>query len=301
LRGDVSPPNQAAAGPDLVVTTVSVPASAAAPGSYYVVGRADWNGTVGEATETNNDKAAGLIRIGGDLVLTSVSASGAVMAGGPITVTATTKNQGAAPVGESTTAFYLSTDSSYDAAIDQFLGNRTVGELAISATSTVQTQLVVPAGTAIGRYFVIGVADANNAVAESQENNNTRSSGIVDVGPDLTVIALSGPSFTVAGSSISVSVTTKNEGGGTAPTSLTRFYLSSNNSLDAGDLLLGAREVSSLGPGLTEAGSALLPIPATTAPGTYYIIAKADGDNAIEESQETNNLRVRTISIAAAP
>ena len=44
-------------------------------------------------------------------MLTSVSASSPVMAGGPITVTETTKSQGAAPVGESTTAFYLSMDS----------------------------------------------------------------------------------------------------------------------------------------------------------------------------------------------
>ena len=109
-------------------------------------------------------------------MLTSVSASGPVMAGGPITVTETTRNQGAAPVGESTTAFYLSINAVYDAT-DQFLGSRTVGALAASATSTVQTQLVVPAGTAAGMYYIIGVADANGAVSESLENNNTRNSG----------------------------------------------------------------------------------------------------------------------------
>ena len=141
----------------------------------------------------------------------------------------------------------------------------------------------------------------NGAVAESLENNNTRNSGFVYVGPDLTVSALTGPSSAVAGSSISVTVTTRNQGGDTAPVSVTRFYLSSNNSLDAGDALLGAREVSSLAPGLSEAGPALLPIPASTAAGAYYIIAKGDGDDAIEESQETNNLRSRAISIAATP
>jgi subtilase family serine protease len=46
---------------------------------------------------------------------------------------------------------------------------------------------------------------------------------------------------------------------------------------------------------------ALLPIPASTPAGTYYIIAKADGEDAIAESQETNNLRSKSISIAAAP
>ena len=64
---------------------------------------------------------------------------------------------------------------------------------------------------------------------------------------------------------------------------------------------LGAREVSSLGPGLSEAVPAVLPISASTAAGIYYIIAKADGDDAVQESLESNNLRSRTISIAATP
>jgi subtilisin family serine protease/subtilase family serine protease len=267
------------------------------PGSYYVVARADWNGTVAEPTETNNDRYSGVIRIGGDLVLTSVVASTPVMAGGPITVTETTRNQGSAPVGESTTAFYLSIDLFYDGS-DRFLGDRSVGALTPSQTSTAQTSLVVPAGTAAGRYYIIGVADANGAILESQETNNTRYSGLVNVGPDLTVTALTGPSSAVAGTSISVTVTTRNEGGDIAPVSMTRFYLSSNNSLDAADQLLGARAVSSLGPELSDAGLVLLPIPASTAAGIYYIIAKGDGDDAIQESLETNNLRSRTISIA---
>ena len=270
------------------------------PGSYYVIARTDWNDTVAEPTETNNDRSSGVIRVGGDLVVTSVSASSPVMAGGPITVTETTSNQGAAPVGESTTAFYLSSNTVYEGT-DQFLGNRTVGALAASGTSTAQTQLAVPAGTAAGMYYIIGVADANGAVFESLETNNTRSGAAVHVGPDLTVSAFMAPSSAVAGTSISVTDTTRNQGGDTAPVSLTRFYLSSNNSLDEGDQLLGAREVSSLGPGLNGAGSALLAIPASTTAGTYYIIAKGDGDDAIQESLETNNLRIRTISITATP
>ena len=278
---------------------LQIPAEAL-PGSYYVVARADWNGTVGETTETNNDRSDGFIRIGGDLVLTALSASAQVMASGPITITDTTTNQGSAPVGASTTAFYLSINSTYDAA-DQFVGNRTVGALVASSSSTVQTTCAVPVGTAVGRYYVIAVADVNGAVAESLENNNTRTGGVVYIGPDLTVTTLTRPTTAVAGTTISVTVTTKNQGADTAPVSVTRFYLSSNSSLDAGDQLLGALQVSSLGAGLSEAGTALLPIPAATTGATYYIIASADGDDVIPESQETNNTYGRTISIAAAP
>jgi subtilase family serine protease len=253
-----------------------------------------------EPTETNNDKSSSVIRIGGDLAVTSVAASSPVRAGGPITVTDTTSNQGAAPIGESTTAFYLSINTVYDAS-DQFLGNRTVGALAVSQSSTAQIQLIVPAGIAAGMYYVIGVADANGAILESLENNNTRVGAAVHVGPDLIVSALMAPSSAAAGTSITITDTTRNQGGDTAPGSRTMFYLSSNLSLDAGDQLLGAREVSSLDPGLSGTGSALLLIPASTAAGTYYMIAKSDGDDAIQESAETNNVRVRTIVIAATP
>ena len=270
------------------------------PGTYYVIARTDWNDSVKETTESNNDRSSGAIRIGGDLVVTSVLASSPLMAGGPITITEATSNQGAAPVGESTTAFYLSSNTVYDAA-DQYVGNRAVGALTASETSTVQTRLVVPPGTVPGTYYIIGVADADGAVLESLENNNTRFSGAVQVGPDLIVSAFSAPSSAVAGASISVTVTTKNQGGGAAPVSFTRFYLSSSSSLDAGDPLIGAREVSSLGPGVSDAGAALLLIPPSTPAGIYYIIAKSDGDNAIPESLETNNLRSKTISIAATP
>ena len=51
----------------------------------------------------------------------------------------------------------------------------------------------------------------------------------------------------------------------------------------------------------SDVGWVALPIPVSTTPGTYYIIAKADGDNAIAEALENNNTRARSISVAAAP
>jgi trimeric autotransporter adhesin len=270
------------------------------PGSYYVIARADWNGTVAETSDTNNDRSSGVIGIGGDLVISAVSVAAAGMAGGPITLTDTTKNQGAAPVTASVTGFYLSANYTIDAT-DQFLGSRVVGSLVPSGTDTASTAFIIPPGTAPGNYQVIAVADMSNAVAESLENNNTRVSSLVRIGPDLTVTALTAPSSAVAGTSISVGDTTKNQGAGTAPGSVTYFYLSTNFSLDAADLLLASRPVSPLGAGLSETGTAPLLIPASMTAGTYYIIAKSDGDDTIPEAIDTNNTRWKSISILAAP
>ena len=161
--------------------------------------------------------------------------------------------------------------------------------------------MLIPAGTVSGTYYLLGVADWNKVVAESTETNNTLSSSLIRIGPDLLVTAITATSSAVAGASITATDTTKNQGGDTAAASVTSFYLSSNVSLGAGDVLLGSRLVPSLTPGLTGTGSVALVIPESTPAGTYYIIAKADGDNLIAEVIENNNTRVRIISIAAAP
>ena len=93
---------------------------------------------------------------------------------------------------------------------------------------------MIPAGTAPGTYWVIAAADWNGTVAESTENNNSRASSL-RVGPDLTVPVLTAPSSAVAGTSISVSDTTTNQGGDTAEASMTSFYLSTNLTLDANE------------------------------------------------------------------
>ena len=298
LIGSRSLGQLAANGTSTISTPLQIPAGTS-PGSYYVIGRADWNGNVAETSDTNNDRWSGVIRIGGDLVMSALSVPAAGMAGGPITLGDTTRNQGTAPVTESVTGFYLSSNLTLDAT-DQFLGSRVVGSLVPSGTDTASTEFIIPPGTAPGSHYVVAVADVSNTVAESLESNNMRAS-LVRIGPDLTVTAHTAPSSAVAGTSISVGDTTKNQGVDTAPASVTNFYLSKNSSLDAADLLVASRAVSPLGAGLSETGTAPLVIPASTTAGTYYIIAKSDGNDTIPEAIDSNNTRAKVISITPAP
>src|SRR5207247_10533628 len=93
---------------------------------------------------------------------------------------------------------------------------------------------------------------------------------------DLTISSLSAPTPTRAGSTITVTETTKNQGqGSTGVGSITKFYLSSNSTLDTGDVLLGSRAVSTLASTATNSGSTSVTIPSGTASGTWYLIAKA--------------------------
>ena len=285
-------------GTSTLVTTLQIPGNKL-PGSYYVIVTADWNNVVAETSETNN-KASKVIRIGGDLVVTALSAPTAAAANSVITLTDTVKNQGLATVAASVTGFYLSTNATFDES-DRFLGNRAVGSLAPSATDSASTQVTIPPETPAGGYYLLAVADVNNTVVESLENNNTKYFNFLRIGPDLIVTAVTAPTSAAAGTSITAGDTTKNQGAEAAPASVTSFYLSTNSGLDGSDVLLGQRPVSLLGPGLSETGSVSLAIPADKPAGNYFIIAKSDGADAVLEGAENNNTRLKAITITAPP
>jgi subtilase family serine protease len=104
------------------------------------------------------------------------------------------------------------------------------------------------------------------------------------------------PATAGAGATISVSDTTRNFGGGIAGASSTRYYLSVNYVVDGADIFLGARAVSALAPGARRRNR-FAHYPAGTAAGTYYLLARADGDDTVVEVNEANNVYGSFITI----
>ena len=225
-----------------------------------------------------------------DLIVSAVSAPAVGGAGAPITVNETTKNQGGGPSDVSTTAFYLSVNTVFDAT-DIPLGTRAVGALAAGGVNSAMTPLTIPPNMAAGTYYVIAKADAVSAIVETLENNNTRASGPLRVGPDLTVTSLSVPSVAGDGDTISVSDTTSNAGGGDAGPSRTALFLSTNPGFDALDQLIGGRDIGPLGAGAFSSATTQAVIPPGTAGGLYYVLARADQNNSVVETLESNNVR----------
>jgi subtilase family serine protease len=285
-------PNTVNSGP----TTLTIP-STTAVGSYYIIAKADASNAIPETLENNNTKAAGPVRIGPDLTVSSLTVPLVAGDGNTVNVSDITTNAGGAASGPSRTAFYLSTNLAYDAA-DKPIGGRDIGPLGVNGPSSATTPVVIPAGTTGGLYYILARADDGNTVIESQETNNVRGSGAIKVGPDLIVSTLTVPSGGGAGGTVTVSDITKNQGAGT-PTaaSTTAFYLSTNGALDAGDRLIGSRPVISLGAGQTELLSTPLQIPSDVATGSYFILAKADVNNQVVESVESNNVNFAPIKI----
>ena len=230
-----------------------------------------------------------------DVTVKKINAVAAVIPGATIMVEDTTNNKGKVLASSSITKFYLSTDSKFDGA-DMLLGSRLIPALAPKESSSGTTAVTIPLATPLGRYSIIGVADADNGLPETKEKNSKARSLSVTL-PDLVIQSLRGPSSAVAGASMVVNDTTSNKAQVGAGASTTQFYLSTDVILDGGDVLLGSRSVPALGAKGRSAGSATVTIPLATAPGRYFLLAVSDGGAAVSEADENNNLRSRSITV----
>ncbi len=116
--------------------------------------------------------------------------------------------------------------------------------------------------------------------------------------PDLTVlIPAANPASISAGLTTTASCTILNQGTASAQASVLKYYLSSDNAYNAGDLLLGSDNVPALNITQTTAISEIVTIPVATVPGTWYILFFADANLQVAESNETNNVGYFQITV----
>ena len=267
-------------------------------GIYFIIAAADGNNTVAECLEDNNSGLFRSIRIGGDLAVTALTVPAKAGPGDAMVITDTTTNLGAGAVGASSvTRFYISSRAIFDGSAVPLPGGHAVPNLAAGAASTASTTVTLPSPLAVGTYYIYAVADADNAVSEIAETNNTTARTVL-VGGDLVVSALAAPSAGGSGATIAVTDTTANQGGGAVAASVTRFYLSRDSILDSTDTALdGSRAVPTLATNGSSTGSTNVRLPDAVAPGAYFLIAKADADGTVIESSETDNTFARSIAI----
>jgi subtilase family serine protease len=297
LIGSRDVPALAGGAASSVATALVVPTNVAAA-SYWVIARADADAGVAETNETNNTLGQG-IAIGGDLVIGVPTGSLKGAASLSLDFTDTVTNQGGGPSAASTTRYYLSTNTTLSADDVLLGGGRDVAGLTPGGVSTGSTTIWLPASASPGVFYIVAKADGDNLVGETSESNNTASRQIA-IGPDLVVSSFSAPASGVVGSSINITETVKNQGAADVASTSARFYLSTNSTLDAADTPLGSgRSVPSLAGGASSSGTTPVTIPATTNPGFYYLLVKADGDSAAAESSEVNNVSVRTMWVTA--
>ncbi len=329
--------------------TVTIPFTTTAvttSGNYTLFVKADGRGTamgsgtntdggfVAESNETNNVQALSItLPAKPDLV-----ASGAVI--GAITVNqngsynipvtwAVTNNGGLPAASYWFDSAYLSTNATLDTG-DLPLGYTTrSASLAPGANYVISANYVTATTTtpgaktlfvkADGRYPAVnGTATDTGMVVEGIESNNVQALSItLPAKPDLVASGAVIGAITVnqnGSYSIPVTWTVSNNGGSPAASYwFDSAYLSSNATLDTGDLPLGYSTRSApLAAGANYPLSVSYVTETTTTPGTYTLFVKADGrypalsgtatdTGMVVEANETNNVQALSITLPAKP
>ena len=222
-----------------------------APGTYYIGGIADYTNAIAESNETNNNHEVTKITVTApaqpDLVAAfDAVSSTTIAAGGSATIDYWLVNFGKGAASASTTGIYLSTDATITTS-DTLL--TTVASASLTANGTAgyyDHQIValnLSGSLAPGTYYIGGIADYTNAVAEGNEaNNNHEATKIIVTGPaqpDLVASFDSVTSTTIAvGGNTSIDYWLVNFGTGAASASTTGIYLSTDATITTSDTLL---------------------------------------------------------------
>jgi hypothetical protein len=111
-------------------------------------------------------------------------------------------------------------------------------------------------------------------------------------------VSLSAAGFP-AGDKVSTYSTLHNIGNALAGSGNLGYYLSTDPTWDASDILLGASNGAAVAAGNSAYRTDSLTIPAATNPGNYYILFYADYLALVTESNENNNIAHVAVSISA--
>lgn len=278
-----------------VVASVGLPL-ALPGGNYYLFIYTDADNNVYEFTgENNNLLGSSQINISGyppvDLAVTDVTqVPDSAKSGQTIPVSWQVRNLSAnnTIVAQWTDAVYLSSDSFYNAGVDQQLTTRTqTGPLAASAVYTANTNVVLPNGIS-GNYYLIVFADVNGQHNDSAPSNNRKASDVLPITltppPNLLVEAFTVPGQGTSGQSLSIPYRVRNNGIGDATGNWTdRIYLSTDFNLDGSDQLVGYKaRTGGLAEGSAYADTIVVSFPLSQS-GNRILILKTDDNNAVYE------------------
>jgi subtilase family serine protease len=275
-------------------------------GDYYLLFASDATNIQTEANESNNLFAQAITLKAADLQISNVSidAVGIKQSGEQVNVSWTVLNTGTSEAkGSWVDRVYLSRDSSLNTAtlLASITRNTPLG---VGETYDVSTQITLPSVTD-GNYKIIVFTDTTNALLESNEENNLKSTNnSLEIGhPDLLASIGNVANTATSGTTIPLNWRITNQGTAETLTSWTdRIYLSADTTFDASDLFLGQFNAPNLlAAGASYDATANLNLP-LNASGNRYLLLVTDAGNTIpEQSGETNNTVSSAIAITLAP
>lgn len=272
-------------------------------GNWYIIIQTDANNQLSEMNENNNVKAIPVTVVQSplpDLTTTALSTDSVLTSGQPMKIVSTVKNIGKSATRSNKWAdtYYLSSSTVLNTKSAIQLGSKThVGTLEIGADYTSEVSFTIPS-TVQGNYVLFVVTDAADAIAEEDENNNSKGipvfiNGSADTPADLQIANVSAPGTIKAGEDVTISYKIENAGEYTAAANLHDvIYLSTDDRWDLNDVMVGV--VS--GNVTIEAGNSITRNATgriTNMPeGDYYVIVKTNSTRTVAEQNTDNNVGV---------
>ncbi len=225
-----------------------------------------------------------------------------VAPGGSIDISVDVLNIGAAAAGSSEVRLYLSKDMIQDAA-DLYLAYGTLdGINAGDGISVTGTDISLPDELESGVWYALLQVDAAQVVEETNEENNQIDTPVKVQGlsADLLITNLSlFPAIISANSNVRITFNVANNGLVSAAPIRTDFYFSDNEILDPSDTFLNysATRFPLVGKNnfLMYSGFVMSPL---VPPGQYYLIGMVDKSGEVAESDDSNNVFVRPITVS---
>ncbi|HEX7050967.1 MAG TPA: CARDB domain-containing protein [Longimicrobiales bacterium] len=269
------------------------------PGSYYIGVLLDADDGVPESDETNNFASARLTvtapASAPAIVLSQTDVSFEAAEGGmdPATQTVSVTNGGGGTL------------NGLGASITYETGQHTGWLSATLSSDVAPTTLTLEAN--------VGTLPADTYTASVSVYSATATNGpvvltvtfTVDAGaPDLafTTPLTVTPTTAAPGGRISVTFSLANQGDGPAGAFRFGIYLSMDAAITADDELLFDGRINTLPPGAAYVPNDFIQvIPSGTAPGQYYIGIIADTEDAVVESDESNNVTGAPLTVAPEP
>ncbi|MGD2116567.1 MAG: CARDB domain-containing protein, partial [Acidobacteriota bacterium] len=254
-------------------------------GTYTLGALADRAEQINETDETDNSRA------GNTLVVDYFVPDAVTDPATGVTSTQATLNGTVNPLGQETDAWFeWGPTTAYGSTTPVEQLGALSSDLAVADTVN---------GFTVGTSYHFR-AVAQNATGTSYGADRTFVPSTADV--DLVVTDVSGPASAAVGTAIDPSATVLNQG--TAPTDVfrTAVYLAEDPQLSGPATRCGGGPiVDGLLGGESKSRSFFCSIPVDMTPGTYYLVAFADDDQEVAETDETNNsLSGGTIDITRA-
>ncbi len=220
--------------------------------------------------------------------------------GESITAGLTEYNYGPDAAGAHNSRLYLSENTTITTADVLLGGDIYFSSVAAGSSVTHDHSFMVP-DVANGTYYVGIMVDFYDDVPETDETNNiTYRIGPVEVNnpADLvpTWLYLSSETWDI-GSSITADLVEENWGAKTAGDHYSRIYLSTNNTITTSDIQLGSDlYFSSIVAGGSQTVGSTFTVPSVSQ-GWYYLGVMVDFYDAVYESDEANNIAVRSAQV----